>query len=326
MNPNSYSPSNLDTASINAAILLAAADGGGCVTLPAGVYDTSTGPVILKPNVTLSGIRGASIIRLTAQLDVALISVPDSTKVTIRDLTIDGGDFYGGANSCLIGLGPGTGAKICNVELIKMGRFGITGRLLNSFRISDNYISRITSLNTANNGILLIDNGVSTNGIITNNRIINTGTACNLNRGLMDGNTITGAGYGAGIALPATPDCGYNRISNNLCADSFGKDSDGFFVKGIENWGGVTDFVNNSTLFNSGTGFCQGGVSCTINGHRSMGNGQNEQPGVGLLIAVGGNGTLINNVQTWNINGRQGVPKGVQTGVTGVVFGTNIWI
>lgn len=325
MSPSFFAPTNPDTASINDAIWAASLAGGGDVKLPAAVYDTSTGPIVMLPNVGLSGTRGASIIRLTAQLDLPLIVAEDSTRVSITDLTLDMGGFYGGPNSCAIGLGPGILPVVRGIEILNMGRFGIAGRQLDSFDLSENYIARAAPLNTANNGILLSDNGVCLNGRICHNRIVNTGTASNVRRTLIDGNTITGAGYGAGIVLPSTPDCGYNRISNNLCADSFGQDSDGFFVKGIENWGGVSDFSNNSTLYNSGTGFCQGGRSCTISGHRAMGNGANEQPGVGLLIAASGIGTLINNVQTWNINGRQGVPYGVQPGATGVVFGSNIW-
>lgn len=324
MNPSFYEPTNPDTGSVNAAIATAYVAGGGKVECPPAIYDTSPGPIIMKPNVWLSGTRGATIFRLMSQLDLPLIQADDSTLVKITDLSLDMGDFYGGANSCAVGLGPGRSAVIRDIEILNMGRFGITGHRLDSFDIADNYIARAAPLNTANNGILIIDNGSST-GKVRCNRVVNTGTALNVLRSLVDGNEITGAGYGAGIVFPATPTCGYNRASNNLCADSFGLDSDGFFPKGIENWGGVSDFFNNSTLYNSGTGFCQGGQSCTITGFRAMGNGKNEQPGVGLLIASSGSGTLIDGAQTWNINGRQGKPYGVQPGATGVVFGTNIW-
>ncbi|MGM4997854.1 hypothetical protein AB8A05_04250 [Tardiphaga sp. 538_B7_N1_4] len=329
MNPISYEPSNADCVSINAAIDVAVLAGGGRVQLPAAVYSPNDF-IRMKPNVHLSGTRGASIIRLTSAMDdQPVIWAPNSTLVSISDLTIDAGDIYAGPNSGAIGLGPGHGASVRGVEILRMGRMGIIANGISDFVFSDNYIKRDAPLHTLNNGIQIINGMVSAQGVIKNNRIVNTGSIYNVYQTLIEGNNVSGAGYGAGIALVGADTSAYNRVVNNLCCGSVGQDADGFWVKGIENWSALSYFSGNQTNYNSGSGFCQGGWHGVINGHHSIGNGINEPPGIGVLIAFSaayaGHGTFVNGCVTQNMNGKQCQNFWVQPGLFDVTQGVNFW-
>lgn len=301
INPPFWSPTNADTASINAAIVQAAPTGGD-VLCPAGVYNTSTGKIIGAPNVNLRGSRKGTIIRLTSLMQDYLIDggspkpgapVP-CNGFTVSNLTLDMGSFdpvddSAGSGAVFI---AGNDSAVLDIDVINCGRYGIVSNNLitRELRIERNLVRRNTPTGAFTNiGIMLHGDAAAHpecanyRASISDNRVFGTPITLMIRDSFVLRNRVTGSMYGSGIALDGNVQCANNLIGLNYCADGVGRDYQNTNVSGIECWAVASKLLGNDTPRNYGAGLAQVGSDCDVIGHRAENNG-----GGGIVATDGG--------------------------------------
>lgn len=305
MNPPFWSPTNADTASINAAIALASAAGGGDVLLPSGVYDTSPGKIIGASGVHLRGSRNGTIIRLTSLMQDYLVD-GGSPKAgapapcdgfQVSSLTLDMGSFdpvddngnTGGSGAVFI---AGNASAVFDIDVIHCGRYGIVSnnRITRELRIQGNRVIRDTPTGaTCNIGIMLHGDRTvhpecaNYRAFIADNYVYGTCITPMVRDSIVSRNRVVGSMYGSGIALDANVNCTNNLIESNVCTDGAGIDFNSTLVSGIECWATASALKNNYTVRNFGCGLAQVGSDCDVIGHRA----ENNQNG-GINVIDGG--------------------------------------
>lgn len=301
INPPFWSPTNADTASINAAIQLAAPTGGD-VLCPAGVYSTTTGKIIGAPNVHLRGSRKGTIIRLTSMMQDYLVD-GGSTKpgapapcngFTVSNLTFDMGSFdpvddAAGSGAVFI---AGNDSAVLDVDVIHCGRYGIVSNNLitRELRIQGNMVRRDTPSGAFSNiGIMLHGDAnahpecANYRALIADNRVFGTPITLMIRDGVVVRNRVVSSMYGSGVALDGNVQCTNNLIAYNACTDGVGRDYNNTNVSGIECWSVASKLLGNYTARNYGAGLAQVGSDCDIVGHRA----ENNQSG-GVVVIDGG--------------------------------------
>lgn len=302
MNPPFWSPTNADTGSINAAIVLASAAGGGDVLCPAGVYTTATGKIIGAPNVHLRGSRKGTIIRLTSMMQDYLID-GGSPKAgapapcdgfTVSSMTLDMGSFdpvddAAGSGAVFI---AGNDSAVLDLDVIHCGRYGIVSNNLitRDLRIQGTMIRRDTPTGAFSNiGIMLHGDSsahpecANYRAVISDNRVFGTPITLMVRDSTVARNRIFGSMFGSGLALDGNLNCTNNDISWNVCAYGSGTDYFSVKVSGMEIWATASALNSNYTYGNFGPGLAQVGSDCNIIGHRS----ENNQNG-GINVIDGG--------------------------------------
>jgi hypothetical protein len=292
INPPFWSPSNADTASINAAIALAAPTGGD-VLCPAGVYSV-TGKIIGAPGVHLRGSRKGTIIRLTSMMQDYLIDggSPKSTApppcdgFQVSNMTLDMGAFdpvdddgnTGGSGAVFI---AGNASAAFNLDIIHCGRYGIVSNNLitRNLRIQGNNITRDVPTGASTNiGIMLHGDSrahpesANYRAFICDNFLSGTPITLMVRDSFVSRNQVIGSKYGAGICFDANVQCTNNLIESNICTDGVGTDYNNTRVSGIECWAVSSALKNNYTARNFGPGLAQVGSDCDIIGHRADSN------------------------------------------------------
>lgn len=105
-----------DATAIQSAINAASTAGGGTVFFPAGTYIVGT-TIKVKSNVTLQGVRAASVLKLKNTTNVNVLTVEGygttgADNYTVRDLAIDGNK----ANNLTAGMGFASDGRRIRVE------------------------------------------------------------------------------------------------------------------------------------------------------------------------------------------------------------------
>lgn len=303
INPPFWSPTNADTASINAAIALASAAGGGDVLLPAGVYDTSPGKIIGASNVHLRGSRKGTIIRLTSMMQDHLIDGGSSKPgapapcdgFMVSNLTLDMGSFdpvddVPGSSAVFV---AGNQSAVVDIDIVHCGRYGIqTNNLITrDLRIQCNRITRDTPTGmSCNVGILFHGDrsahpeSANYRAFIADNYVFGTCMALMIRDSVVSRNRVVGSAYGSGIALDGQDNCTNNMVAENICTDGVGRDYNNTDVSGIECWSTASKLIGNYTARNFGAGLAHVGSDCDIVGHRA----ENNQGGGIVLLDVAG--------------------------------------
>lgn len=343
MNPPFWSPTNADTASINAAIALASAAGGGDVLLPAGVYDTSPGKIIGASGVHLRGSRKGTIIRLTSMMQDYLID-GGSPKAgapapcdgfQVSSLTLDMGSFdpvddngnTGGSGAVFI---AGNASAVFDIDVIHCGRYGIVSNNLitRELRIQSNRVTRDVPTGASTNiGIMLHGDATvhpecaNYRALIADNFVYGTCMDLMLREGIVSRNHVIGSMYGGGIVLDGNANCTINLIAENVCTDGTGRDYNNTNVNGIENWSTASTLIGNVTLRNAGGGLAQVGSDCGIIGHRAD---NNQGGGIVLLDVVGSQAAARCSVIGCKTLGNSLYPYFASASISGgIVLGSN---
>lgn len=271
MNPVFYVPANPDTASINAAINSFL--GPGIVRLPAAVYDTAPGKIIMRPGVHLIGSgAGSTIIPITSLLQDYLIDGHDCPGCRVSNLTLDMGNFLpvdtdAGSGAVFV---TGDGAAVEDIEVANMGRYGIISKG-GSRRLSIRRC-RVTNNNptgmSTNIAIMVHAPGSFWDIRAIDNEVFGSPMTFYMSRGIVARNQVANSQFGNGIGFDDGPYCSGNLILDNRAMGGSGTDVHGTTVQGFEIWGDHQKAHRNHAEANAGTGFS----FCGAGGHSAIGN------------------------------------------------------
>jgi hypothetical protein len=340
MNPVSYTPATYDTGAINAAIILATANGVGIVDLPGGVYspfDTMGNPVpiIGASNVTLRGARSATIIRIPLHtvFNAYLVNGIGCNDFHVIDITFDMGDIdppddnwpTTASGAILLGSNGTNGGTDCSVEnckIINAGRYGIVARGGTRYLdILNNKITRTVAAGAGNVAIMFRKDGGAVNVLPT---VIGNKTEnmCGFGGAAWYGTfafgRYRGSGFGANFELDADPNCVSNIMVANICLGLISLPP-GLGGDGMELWDAGGLAALNVTDNNAGWGLTIAGRDYTVIGHRSA---NNTNHGIYIDGMAGGSAhnTFLDGCKT---RGNGGSPYHVDSGIVGTVLGSN---
>lgn len=325
----------MTTAAVNAAIA-SLAPAGGNVWLQPGILDLSAGPIIGASNVTIHGVRGATIFRVPFHtvLNFYAVNALGCDNFNLVDITFDMGDVdppddnwpTSASGAVLVGSNGVSGGNACsirNCEIINMGRYGFVARGgTRNLRIRNNDIARTAPSGAPNIGIMLRKDGgvLNVTPQIVGNETSNTcgfgGAAWN---GLFDRNIMRGSGFGANFELDQDPNCIDNIISNNNCS-ALTSLPPGLGGDGMEIWGVRTALSNNKTNYNAGWGLTIAERDCKVIGHMSAYNARHGIWLDGSTPAAAGHNAFLDGCKTL-ANG--GSPYFIDPGIVGTVLGVN---
>lgn len=263
---------------------------GGVLYLPAGTYLCSE--LALVSNLTIIGAgQNNTIIKSNSTVVEGFVTGSGVDYVTVQDLQIDFADIASVTATSAIGFFNSNYVAIRNCKVVKFNKLGIAMNSVRNFWIQENHIERTTpDAQGVNECILTTETGPQTNeyGWIQNNVCINSGTLLQGGYLFIESNTITDWRYGAGIGIAQTASTIYNVVSNNHIFGSYtGIDSDGFSVKGIENWGSGTRVIANIIHGASGPGIFVGGINTHIENNAFYNNNTYtpETPSAGISLS-----------------------------------------
>jgi hypothetical protein len=251
---------------------------------PAQILEWPPGTIVLgaaglvgRSNQVWQGAgQGVTIFKANANPAADLISFPNRTNYQVLDLTIDWNNKTpAGNNGALVVNGSNFAVRRCSI--IHIGLFGLIGsNCSDNWVIEQNYIQRDTASSTANQAILLTAaGGENLNGIVTQNRLVNSALDASCRHCQITFNRIDGWGYGAGLTFEADVHTSTNVIFGNVLTGGRSlADSNGYFPGGIENWGSDSVIGGNIAAFNGGAGIDHGGARSAVVGNVCIANGQ----------------------------------------------------
>lgn len=329
-------PTAMTTAAVNAAIASLAGTGGN-VWLQPGVLDLSTGPIIGASNVTVHGVRGATIFRIPWHMLLSFYAVNalGCDEFHIRDVTFDMGDIdppddnwpasvSGVALFGNNGVSGGADCSFVDCKIINMGRYCVVARGgTRNLKVNGNTIIRTAPSGQPNIAIMLRKDGGAVNVTpeIIGNHTINTCGFCGASwNGILARNIMRGSGFGSNLCLDQDPNCADNIVSNNECSGMVSLPPGGG-GNGIEVWSVRTLVTGNKTNDNIGDGLVIAERDCLVIGHMSRNNSATGLRLYGPNSGGGGNGhnTFVTGVKTL-ANGVAFLPD---PSVVGTVLGTN---
>lgn len=303
-----------DVSAINAAISVANLSGGGDV-LVRGVNCAGGGSSItLLSNVYLRGQGpGATVITLGSSFSGYIITASGQSHFGVSDITIDAGDFDGGASSGAINFTNSTDWVIERIEVKKMGRFGLLYNGAVRYWLINNIINKTTASTAQNQGILGACSLVNLDGHVNGNTLLRTAIdICDGNTEIV-GNYVDGWKFGAGITTEQNANCFGLKISYNTTINGGpGPDDNGYTPGGIENWCRNSSGLGNYIYNNGGTGLDQGGAR---NNWADNSVFDNSQRGAGLFPGISCrygdatyncNGSRFSSNQSYNTAGASG--------------------
>lgn len=268
-----------DHAAFNAAITAVSAAGGGTVTVPAGKVCVVNGTVNLASNVTIQGSQGATV-RVTSNFSNNLFVGQPVNNAGVQDLTIDGGSIDLGQNSLVVFSGSNN-VWARRLNIINMGRFGITMSFSTDFDISGNQISCASPLSgpcgtiNQNEGILVVDAyGAISSGRIVGNTLNGTGTDIGAANTVIANNVISNFHFGSGITTDIFSFCYNLTITNNVITGGANAlDVNATYPGGIEHWCPDSIISHNVSYANGGEGMSLGGYNTTVTDNIIYDNG-----------------------------------------------------
>lgn len=153
--------------------------------------------------------------------------------------------------------------------------------------LDHNYIETTAASGNQNEGFNISTGGpYAMNGVrVTNNTLVHTGMDINTYGAHVEGNDISGWGYGAGITTEVSALCGYNLISRNMLVSSTGIDTNATRPNAIEDWASYDRITENFVSGMSGDGIDAGGPNTLIANNITIDNGSSA-PGAGCGISA----------------------------------------
>jgi len=144
-------------------------------------------------------------------------------------------------------------------------RFGIALNRITAARIRRNKIGLTKPNGTdGNEAILIVDGPGNSNIRIEGNVCTNSGMDLCLSDSEINGNTVSGWMFGAGITTSQSPYCYRLGISGNRLSGGVGTDVNNTVVEGIENWAPHTRMDRNFIWDCAGAAIANAGANCVI--------------------------------------------------------------
>lgn len=339
-----------DVASINAAIVTINSASGGVLNLPAGTCIVGGSTIRIKNNVRLRGAgRNETTLKLLATHTGSVVQLGESVgsatagNIALSDLTVDGNGYCPYSTCSIVYAGTDDSGAQQNVAIQRVGAinwdflaFSALG--VTDLWIEDNYCKRNSSsaaLNECLNFTSVPAPGSETTRVrILRNTFINSGINGDMSNSLIEGNYVSGIGFGCAWGDQGDVYSYNNTVVNNIFTGGTGLDSNSLPPCGIESWGINNVISGNITSNNSGVGISYAGNGTVVTNNIAINNGQGGYAGwrSGIEARWGGDISRFSakSLVEGNISGNTGAGTtqlyGLEVqggGVVGITLGVN---
>lgn len=244
---------------------------GRTLYIPKGVWSTGSGLALLDDTAIVAE-PGATIKLILPLTETGVLYGHETDNWWIQGLTIDMDSITNTAIE----------ARRCNkwrvigCSILNIKEYGIFVNGGSYWRFKDNYITKVTPTGTYQNQAIIVSTSGDDVGYarIEGNHCVNSGLLLSGHDYVIDGNSVTGTGYGSGIALLADANSYHNRVINNSCSGGRGTDVNATIVTGYEMWSEDSYIGGNQAFDNDGTGFDIGTKNSIIIGNHAKNNGR----------------------------------------------------